>query len=65
VSGAAENYVTFGGLCLWPPKISLFSAAYLGRRKPAVIFGGQPLAAENNIGRRKSFTVLLCTFVFS
>jgi hypothetical protein len=31
-----------------------------GRRKQAVIFGGQPLAAENNSGRRKWCTVLLC-----
>jgi hypothetical protein len=60
VSVAAENYVIFGGLCHGRRKLTYFLRPTPGRRKLAVIFGGHPSAAENNSGRRKSCTVLLC-----
>jgi hypothetical protein len=60
VSVAAENYVIFGGLCHGRQKLTYFLRPTPGRRKLAVIFGGHPSAAENNSGRRKSCTVLLC-----
>jgi hypothetical protein len=46
-----------------PPKIALFSAACPGRRKQLIIFGGYALAAENNPGRQKCYTVLLCIYI--
>jgi hypothetical protein len=40
----------FQRLCQRPPKIDLFSAAVLDRRKYHLIFGGPPPAAENSGG---------------
>jgi hypothetical protein len=59
MEGAAENNIIFGGCVRSRRKLRYFLRPTPGRRKSAVIFGGHPLAAENNSGRRKSCTVLL------
>ena len=54
------KYCIFGGRVRGPPKITLFSAAVPEAVENDTIFGGQGAAAENNPGRRKWHTLLLC-----